>query len=369
MKKVLSKRKRILRYVVIAVLAAALAFGIFTAIAADRMSLIPSMTFQQMLKYTTKDNKDAIITVGIIKGASMSYTAYGESGTILPRKEYTYEIGSATKTFTCSLLCKAISEERVKLTDSIDKYISLPASNYYPTFEKLVTHTSGYKGYYFNWQMANNFFHGQKNDFYGINEETLNKQISTHIVQEKEYPFYYSNFGISVVGIALSHIYGKDYTSVMNDFIVSDLGLEHTKISDGTGDLKGYWNWKSDDGYIPAGAITSTIGDMLEYVDLHMTESIPYLALGHQEVAEINATKKQYEKMNVRMDAAGIGWMIDKQNNIIWHNGGTSNFNSYIAFDPKDQVGVVILSNLSPNYRIPATIMGARLMLDLKSKE
>jgi CubicO group peptidase (beta-lactamase class C family) len=355
--------------VVIAVLAAALAFGIFTAIAADRMSLIPSMTFQQMLKYTTKDNKDAIITVGIIKGASMSYTAYGESGTILPRKEYTYEIGSATKTFTCSLLCKAISEERVKLTDSIDKYISLPASNYYPTFEKLVTHTSGYKGYYFNWQMANNFFHGQKNDFYGINKETLNKQISAHIVQEKEYPFYYSNFGISVVGIALSHIYGKDYTSVMNDFIVSDLGLEHTKISDGTGDLKGYWNWKSDDGYIPAGAITSTIGDMLEYVDLHMTESIPYLALGHQEVAEINATKKQYEKMNVRMDAAGIGWMIDKQNNIIWHNGGTSNFNSYIAFDPKDQVGVVILSNLSPNYRIPATIMGARLMLDLKSKE
>lgn len=165
MKKVISKRKKILRYVVISVLAVVLAFGIFTAIAAYRMSLIPSMTFQKMLNYTTKDNKDAVITVGIIKGASMSYTVYGKSGTILPSKEYTYEIGSATKTFTCSLLCKAISEGRVKLTDSIDRYISLPESNYYPTFGKLVTHTSGYKGYYFNWQMVNNFFHRQKTIF------------------------------------------------------------------------------------------------------------------------------------------------------------------------------------------------------------
>ena len=371
MKKAVSKRRKMVKSVAIVVFAVVLAFGIFTAFAAYRMSLISSMTFQEMLKYTTKDNKDAIITVGIIKGTSMSYTVYGENGTILPSKEYTYEIGSATKTFTCSLLCKAISEGRVELTDSIEKYISLPETEsiYYPTFRKLVTHTSGYKGYYFNRQMISNFLHGQKNDFYGIGVETLKKQISKHIVKDKEYPFNYSNFGISVVGIALSNIYNKDYASVMNDFITSDLGLEHTKISDSSGDLKGYWNWKSDDGYIPAGAIKSTIGDMLKYVNLHMTKGIPYLALGHQEVAEINATKKQYEKMNIRMDAAGIGWMIDKQNNIIWHNGGTSNFNSYIAFDPKNQVSVVILSNLSPNYRIPVTVMGARLILDLQSKE
>lgn len=366
MKKAMSKRRKIVTYGSIAVLVAVAAFGIFMAVATYRMSLIPSMTFQEMLNYTTKDNKDAILTVGIIKGASMSYTVYGEDGTILPGKEYTYEIGSATKTFTCSLLCKAISEGKVGLTDSIDRYISLPEANYYPTFKKLVTHTSGYKGYYFDWQMASNFFHGQENDFYGISVETLNKQIAKHIVKDREYPFDYSNFGISVVGIALSNIYGEDYTSVMKDFIASDLGLEHTKISDGSGDLKGYWNWKSDDGYIPAGAITSTIGDMLKYVGLHMTESIPYLVLGHQEVAEIDATQKQYGKMNIRMDAAGIGWMIDKQNNIIWHNGGTSNFNSYIAFDSKNQIGVVILSNLSPDYKIPATVMGARLMIDLQ---
>lgn len=90
--------------------------------------------------------------------------------------------------------------------------------------------------------------------------------------------------------------------------------------------------------------------------------------MGHDETVKVNATKKQYEKMNIRMDSMGIGWIIDKQNGIIWHNGGTSNFNSYIAFDKENQIGVVILSNLAPNYRIPATVMGMRLMIDLQSE-
>ncbi|GHV87143.1 hypothetical protein AGMMS50255_4390 [Spirochaetia bacterium] len=56
---------------------------------------------------------------------------------------------------------------------------------------------------------------------------------------DKSYPYLYSNFGISAVGSALAAIYGNDFVSVMNNFIASDLGLDFTKISDGTGDLSG----------------------------------------------------------------------------------------------------------------------------------
>jgi CubicO group peptidase (beta-lactamase class C family) len=65
------------------------------------------------------------------------------------------------------------------------------------------------------------------------------------------------------------------------------------------------------------------------------------------------------------MDAAGIGWMLDTKDNIIWHNGGTTNFNSYVAFNKHKQIGVVILSNLSPKAGIPAVVMGAKLMSGL----
>jgi CubicO group peptidase (beta-lactamase class C family) len=51
------------------------------------------------------------------------------------------------------------------------------------------------------------------------------------------------------------------------------------------------------------------------------------------------------------------------------HNGGTGDYNSYIGFDLSNQTAVVILSNLSPNFRIPATVMGIKLLVDLNAEE
>lgn len=363
-----SKKKKIIIFALATVALVLLGVGTNIAVGTYRLNKLPSMSFEEMLQYTTKNNNDAIISVGILKDGKMNYTVYGEDGAVLPQKEYTYEIGSVTKTFTCSLLCKAIADGKVTLSDSIGKYMDIPKEKYYPSFERLVTHTSGYKEYYFDWQMARNFFQRQENDFYGISTNTLNKQISQHNVQDKIYQFKYSNFGISAVGSALANIYKSDYLTIMNDFVSNELQLEHTKISQARGDLQGYWNWKHDDAYIPAGGLVSTIGDMMKYVDLHMGEEIPYLAMGHHEIANVNATSKQYEKIGIRIDSVGIGWMIDTQNKIIWHNGATSNFNSYISFDKQNQIGVVILSNLSPNYRISATVMGVELMQLLKNE-
>ena len=41
----------------------------------------------------------------------------------------------------------------------------------------------------------------------------------------------------------------------------------------------------------------------------------------------------------------GMGWHIKSQENIIWHNGGTDGFISFIGFDKKKNAGVVILTN------------------------
>ena len=119
----------------------ALGYGIFAIIASYRMSLLPAMSFEEMLGYTTKNRKDALITVGIVDKDGASFTVYGENATVLPSHEYKYEIGSITKTFTTSLLCKAIYDGKAKLSDSIARYIELPPKEYYPSFQRLVTHT------------------------------------------------------------------------------------------------------------------------------------------------------------------------------------------------------------------------------------
>ncbi|MFA9466733.1 MAG: serine hydrolase domain-containing protein [Velocimicrobium sp.] len=360
------RKKRFILLAVVLIICAGV--GAFTAVTLHRMSRLPKMSFDEMLAYTTKNNEDVAITVGIINEGKMTYTVYGNNASILPKEEHIYEIGSLTKTFTASLLCKAISEEKINLNDPINTYIKLPEKEYYPTLKRLVTHTSGDKGYYFEWQMVSNFLHGQKNDFYGITNKSFLKKLGETKLENKAYPFHYSNFGFATVGMVLSNVYGREYTEVMNQFIKDELNLRYTKFCDGTGDLNGYWNWKAEDAYLPAGGLTSTIGDMMKYINLQMSGDIPYLSKGQDVIAKVNATTSQYEKMNIRIDALGIGWIIDRKNNVIWHNGGTSKFNSYAAFDKEKQVGVVILSNCSPNYRIPATVMGVKLMMTLQNE-
>lgn len=45
---------------------------------------IPELSFQEALAYTTKDNPNAVITVGIIKDGNTTFTVYGENGEKLP---------------------------------------------------------------------------------------------------------------------------------------------------------------------------------------------------------------------------------------------------------------------------------------------
>lgn len=357
------------RLLTLVVVLAVLGGGIFYASVSYRMSLIPAMSFNEMLAYTTQNRPDALISVGIIRDGQVEFLLHGANGRILPSVEHVYEIGSITKTFTTALLAKAIQAGRVELADSIDRYLDLPQQDYYPDFQRLVTHTSGYKGHYFEWQMASNFLQRQSNDFYGISTQALCDRLDKISLADKVYPFVYSNFGIAVVGSALAEIYGQEFTPLLQEFIASDLGLAHTSVASASGDLSGYWNWQPDDAYIPAGAILSTIGDMLQYLQLHLDTALPYLALELEQQEPVAAINKRHESLGIRIDAVANGWMIDSQNNIIWHNGATSNFNSYLAFDREKQLGVVILSNLPPHYRIPATVMGVKLMTTLQAEE
>ena len=65
------------------------------------------------------------------------------------------------------------------------------------------------------------------------------------------------------------------------------------------------------------------------------------------------------------MDEIGMAWIIDSRNGFVWHNGGTGNYNSYLGFDKESSTAVVVLSNTAPGYRIPATVLGVKLLNEL----
>ena len=142
-------RKKILWIALGLVLLAGAALGILKAYGKKQMAKIPSLSFSDCLQYTLGGEKDAVITVGTIRDGQMAYTVYGADGVELEHRAHVYEIGSLTKTLTASMICQAVSEGRLSLDATIDKYLDLPEKAHYPTLRELLTHTSGYPEHYF----------------------------------------------------------------------------------------------------------------------------------------------------------------------------------------------------------------------------
>jgi CubicO group peptidase (beta-lactamase class C family) len=43
--------------------------------------------------------------------------------------------------------------------------------------------------------------------------------------------------------------------------------------------------------------------------------------------------------------AIGLGWHVVRASGVVWHNGGTGGYRSFVGFDPARGVGVVLLAN------------------------
>lgn len=294
----------------------------------------------KLIKLYTENKPNCNITIGISANGNRQYYTYTQSGKISPLTNILYEIGSITKVFTTSLLCKNVTAGIISLDDTIDKYISaLPGGLYYPTIQQLATHAAGY----------------------GVPEESLvddDRKQNPFLVYDYEYmmikaielaqkpinlEWEYSNLGFSVLGHILGIVNGGTYHRVMKDFIERDLkitdmqyGLDFTNSIhgfDGEEDC-GNWLWTENCPYAPAGFLSASVVDLLEFANIHLYNWIPYLEASHQMQVKVD-----------EQNCEGLGWSLDMEDNIIWHNGGTGRFNSFAGFHQQSLTAVVVLIN------------------------
>ncbi len=355
-------KRKIKQYILIVITVITVFFVGFTVFINYQMSLIPKMSFQEMLAYTTKNQQDAQIAVAIIQNDEVDISIYGENSKPLINQGTLYEIGSITKTMTSALLCQLAYQDQISMDQSIDIWFDSSKKQHYPTLKQILSHTSGYKNYYFESPMLVNFFQ-RSNDFYNIDNHMINNRIASIELENKNYDFRYSNFGMAVAGLIIEKEYKQAYTDVLEDYLVHTLALNSTFIHINDENDQKFWNWKQEDAYIAAGGLISTIDDMVRYVSVQLDDD-GYLSMCHQKVANVNNQSSRNIKMGIRVDAVGLGWMIDELDDIIWHNGATSDYNSYFGFHKESNTAVIVLSNLSPNKGIPATVMGVRLLKD-----
>ena len=349
-----TNKRKIITAIIIAIFAV---IGICFIAANYRKNIVSSMSSVQMIDAYINDNKEVILTAGIIYEGRQYITTFNTGGRFLTDKSYIYEIGSITKTFTISLLCKAINDGKISLDDTITEYIPLNTNGHFPTIRQLATHTAGYGNYPLNLyvRQITLLLSGKDNPFLGYNHRKLINDLSRKKLSNKEYKWSYSNFGISVLGYILSGLYEKDYKTAMEDFIGQTLALEYTTFDTRSRDFNAYWEWNKDDVYLAAGGLKSNITDMLRYAEIQMNNELPYLQISKISDPAVNINGNY---------SSGLSWIIDRENGIVWHNGGTSSFNSFMGFD--DKIAVILLSNIQEQQYINATTIGMKIMKELQ---
>ena len=100
-----------------------------------------------------------------------------------------------------------------------------------------------------------------------------------------------------------------------------------------------------------AGAVRSTAGDMLLYLEANLhPESLKPIP-GSAGAATLSAALVQSHRLQPALSPEtriALGWLYQTATGDYWHNGATGGYSSYAFFNPKGDYAGVVLMNASP---------------------
>jgi D-alanyl-D-alanine-carboxypeptidase/D-alanyl-D-alanine-endopeptidase len=312
---------------------------------------------QMLVDRIDRQHQGVGIAVGIIGPEGRRVIAYGhlEKGDPRPVNGDTiFEIGSETKVFTALLLADMVQRGEVALDDPVAKY--LPASVKMPqrngrsiTLVDLATHTSGLP------RLPQNLSpRDPGNPYADYSVEQLYQFLSGYqLTRDIGSQYEYSNLGGGLLGHVLALRAGMSYEALVESRICAPLGMSSTRITltpemkarlakghDAAMEPAENWDLPTLSG---AGALRSTANDMLTFTAANLGYTKTSLA---PALAAMFKVRRPTGQGGLEI---ALGWHILSANGkeIVWHNGGTGGYRSFMGFDPQAGIGVVLLSNAS----------------------
>jgi CubicO group peptidase (beta-lactamase class C family) len=302
------------------------------------------------------ENLGSALVVGVIDANGRRVVAYGSLARNDARKpggDTVFEIGSMSKVFTSLLLMDMARRGEVAVTDPVSKF--LPPTVKVPerggrkiTLADLSTQSSGLPRL-----PANLAPKDPANPYFDYSVQQLYDFLSAYqLTRDIGSQYEYSNLGVGLLGHALALRAGMSYEDLVRARICEPLGMANTRVTL-TPDMKSRLavghnatlnpvaNWDLPT-LAGAGALRSTANDMLIFLAAN---------LGYVKTPLAQAMA---DEVSIRRPVGGdmeiaYAWHVQSKDGsqIIWHNGGTGGYRTYMGFDPKARTGVVVLSNLS----------------------
>lgn len=318
----------------------------------------PDAEIRKLLVQRIDDERQGVgIVVGILDANGRRIVAHGVTDATSKRRvdgDTIFEIGSISKVFTSLLLADAVVRGEVALTDPVSKflppYVKMPErGGKQITLQDLANHSSGLP------RLPDNLTPSDESDPYAdYDAARLHAFLSRFELQRDTGEQYeYSNLGAGLLGYVLARRAGVDYATLVETRITRPLGMKSTsvrvperargRLAHGHDqELKpvASWNFSALAG---AGALRSTANDLLTFIAAAMGRTRTSL---QPAMTSMLVQRWQAGAGN----SIALGWHIGQTaagEEVIWHNGGTGGYRSYLGYHPKSGTAVVALSNMS----------------------
>jgi CubicO group peptidase (beta-lactamase class C family) len=262
---------------------------------------------------------------------------------ILNTSNTIYQIGSTTKEFTAAVILKLAEQGKLSLEDKLSKYFPDYKRGNEITIKHLLTHTSGIYEI-----LRDNTAFNESAKPRSI-KRTLSYFIDKPLDFDPGTQYSYCNSGYILLGLIIEKVTGQTYQTVVRDFILKPLKMEHTGFDfaglNSSDKAIGYTKYTQiiKEASVPwdstatfsAGSLYSTVGD---------------LYLWHKGLLNY----KVYSKASLEtattpyLAGYGLGCWIDTiyQKKIVSHGGNILGFTGYFGRIQEEDVCVIILNNI-----------------------
>lgn len=282
-------------------------------------------------------------------------------------------IGSNSKSFTAAILGMLVDEGRLDWDRPVREYLPDfqlhdPFATAEMTPRDLVTHRSGLPRHDLMW--------------YGrtfTREELYRRLRFLEPSASFRSRYQYQNLMFMTAGYLAERITGRSWDDLVAERLFQPLGMHSSSTTvDGaiaTGDYAYPYVIRNDSvvripfrritNVAPAGAIESSVDDMVKYLQLRIDQGV---IDGRRLLSAESEAQMQRPQMvsggDLRFDEVGhtqyglgLGIGTYRGRKTVGHTGGIDGFVSAMSWMPRERIGVMVLTNLSGNNPVPTIVL------------
>ena len=286
-------------------------------------------------------NNKAMGSIAISRNGKMlyrnaiGYSLYSDDKKIPATENSKYRIGSVSKIFTAAIIFQLIEEGKISLTTRLENYFPQYPNGSMITINNLLNHTSGIR----------NITSVESKGTPRTEEEMLTIMAEKTPKHKPGKKLSYSNSNFLLLGYIIEKICRKPYADVLQERIVSRIGLSNTYYGHANDMEKNEClsyrfnnGWKQQpqtDLSIPgaSGGLISTPTDMVFFIEALFSKKI------------VSETSLNQMKTITAGEGMGLREFEFDKKKVLGYIGRIDEYESVLAYFPGDSLAIALCSN------------------------